>query len=144
MDILWGAILTTLSLWGWLGQSITVLFPKMAVKLQLTESKADVDPAFFSDVRGEALWDMLILWTLPVAGILLLFDNSLWAYFGLVGAGMYFYFAGRGIIVRRGMVRRGIKIGNPKSISIIYVFLILSGIVAVITIFMAAAALPWK
>ena len=112
MDIIWGSILTPLSLWGWLGQTATVLFPKLAAKLKLTEPEADVDPAFYADVRGEALWDMRILWTLPVAGILLLLGNSLWAYFGLVGGGMYLYFAGRGIIVRLAMQRRGIRIGN--------------------------------
>jgi len=141
MNLLWGAILTTFSLIGWLGQTITVLFPALAEKLELTERESDVDSTFYADVRGEALWDMLILWTLPAAGILLLLDNPLWAYFGLVGGGMYLYYAGRGIIVRFTMTRRGICIGSPKALKVIFGFLILSGIVAVITIFMAAAAL---
>ena len=141
MDIIWGAILTTFSLIGWLGQTITVLFPALAEKLELTEREADVDSTFYADVRGEALWDMLILWTLPVAGILLLLDITLWAYFGLVGGGMYLYFAGRGIVVRLLMKRRNIRIGSQKTVSVVYVFLVLSGLVAVITIIMAAAAL---
>ena len=141
MNLIWGAILTTFSFIGWLGQTITVLSPKLAAKLELTEQESDVDSTFYADVRGEALWDMLILWILPVAGILLLLNNSLWAYFGLVGGGMYLYFAGRGIIVRQTIRRRGIRIGNQKSVSVIYMFLSLSGVIALITIVMAAVAL---
>ena len=48
-------------------------------------------------MRGEAIWDSVTLWTLPLAGVLLLLNNPLWVYFGLVGGGMYLYFAGRGL-----------------------------------------------
>ena len=141
MNIIWGAVLTLFSLLAWLGQAISAISPKAAVKLDLTEAESNVDPTFYADVRGEAVWDMLILWTLPVAGILLLLGNSLWVYFGLVGGGMYLYYAGRGIVVRRNMQCRGIRIGTQKSLKAIYMFLTLSGVVAVITIFMAVAAL---
>ena len=141
MNLIWGAILTIFSLFGWIGQTITAFSPKVAVKLGLTEPEPDVDPAFYADVRGEAVWDTMILWTLPVAGMLLMLSNSLWAYFGLVGGGMYLYFAGRGILVRLTMQRRGIRIGMPKTLATIYVFLSLIGLVAVVTIIMAVAVL---
>jgi hypothetical protein len=142
MNIIWGAILTILSLLGWLGQILSALSPKVAKNLGLTESESDVDPTFYADVRGEAIWDTIILWILPVAGILLIFNSSLWAYFGLVGGGMYLYFAGRGILTRLAMQRRGIRIGKPKNLAAIYVFLSLWGLIAVVTIIMAVAALP--
>lgn len=137
MNIIWGAILTIFSLLGWLMQAITVLSPKAATRLGLTEPESDVDPAFYADVRGEAYWDTIILWILPVAGILLLLNNTLWAYFGLVGGGMYLYFAGRGILTRLAMQRHGIRIGMPKTLTAIYIFLILWGLIAVVTIIMA-------
>jgi hypothetical protein len=141
MNIIWGAILTIFSLLGWLGQAITALSPKMATKLGLTEPESEVDPTFYADVRGEAIWDTIILWTLPVAGIMLLLNNTLWAHFGLVGGGMYLYFAGRGILVRLTMQRRGIRIGMPKTLTVIYIFLILWGLIAVVTIIMAITEL---
>ena len=141
MNLIWGAILTIFSLFGWIGQAITAFSPKVAVKLGLTEPEPDVDPAFYADVRGEAVWDTMILWTLPVAGMLLMLSNSLWAYFGLVGGGMYLYFAGRGILVRLTMQRRGIRIGMPKTLASIYVFLSLIGLVAVVTVNKAVAVL---
>ena len=142
MNIIWGAILTIFSMLSWIGQAITAFSPKVAVKLGMTEPESDVDPTFYADVRGESVWDTMILWTLPVAGILLMLNNLLWVYFGLVGGGMYLYFAGRGITVRLAMRRRGIRIGMPKNLAAIYVFLILCGLIAVVTIIMAVAALP--
>ena len=142
MNIIWGAILTIFSMLGWRGQVITAFSPKVAVRLGITEPESDVDPTFYIDVRGESVWDTMILWTLPVAGILLMLNNSLWAYFGLVGGGMYLYFAGRGITVRLVMQRHGIRIGKPKTLAAIYVFLILWVLIAVVTIIMAVAAFP--
>ena len=142
MNIIWGAILVIISLIGWLGQIITALSPTVATRLGVTESEADVDPTFYTDVRGESFWDTATLWTLPVAGILLIFNSPWWAYFGLVGGGMCLYFAGRGIVVRLVMQRREIRIGKPETLKVVYVFLALWGLIAVVTIIMAVAALP--
>ncbi|MBA4393547.1 MAG: hypothetical protein C0407_08345 [Desulfobacca sp.] len=84
----------------------------------------------------------MIIWILPVAGILLLLNNPLWAYFGLVGGGVYLYFAGRGIAVRLAMQRRGIRIGKPGTLKVAYAALIVWGLIAVVTIALATAALP--
>ena len=142
MNIIWGTFLTIISLIGWLGQVITALSPTAATKLGVTEPEADVDPTFYADVRGESFWDMATLWILPVAGLLLLMNNPLWIYFGLVGGGIYLYFAGRGIAVRWVMQCRGIRIGKPETLKVVYVFLTLWGLTAVVTIIMAVAALP--
>jgi hypothetical protein len=143
MNIIWGAILIIISLIGWLGQIITALSPTVAAKLGVAEPEADVDPTFYADVRGESFWDMAILWTLPVAGMLLVVNNPYWVYFGLVGGGIYLYFAGRGIVVRLVMQRRGIRIGKPETLKVAYVFLTLWGLIAVVTIIMAVAAIPF-
>jgi hypothetical protein len=136
MNIIWGIILTLVSSIGWLGQLISAINPILAARLGLTELESDVDPAFYADVRGEAYWDAFTLWTLPAAGILLLLDNSIWVYFGLIGGGMFFYFAGRGILVRRVMQRKAIRIGSPENIKMAYIFLTLWGLTAIITIIM--------
>jgi len=142
MTTIWGVILFFISSIGYFGQVISAIWPETAVKLGLTEAEADVDPTFYADMRGEAIWDTAILWTLPLAGVLLLLNNPLWVYFGLVGGGMYLYFAGRGIIVRRVMQRRGIRIGTPGTLKVAYTFLTLWGLAALITIIMAITAFP--
>ncbi len=71
MNIIWGVVLIIFTLIVcWLGQVINASSPILAVRLGLAEPESDVDPTFFVDGRGEAIWDALILWTLPVAGIL--------------------------------------------------------------------------
>jgi hypothetical protein len=142
MNIIWGVILFIISSIGYFGQVISAFWPETATKLGLTELEADVDPTFYADMRGEAYWDTVILWTLPVAGVLLFLNNPVWVYFGLVGGGMYLYFAGRGIVVRRLMQQRGINIGMPNSLKVANIFLTLWGLAAVITIIMAIAAFP--
>jgi hypothetical protein len=142
MNIIWGVILILFTLLlCWLGQVINATSPALAAKLGLAEPESDVDPTYFLDGRGEAIWDVLILWTLPVAGILLLLDNPLWAYFGLAGGGMYLYFAGRGLVVRRVFQQHDIPIGKPETMKLYNAVLIVWGLIALVTIIMAIAAL---
>lgn len=141
MNIIWGVILFFLTAIGYFGQVISAFWPNKAVELGLTEPEADVDPTFYADVRGEAFWDTAILWILPVAGVLLMLNNPVWVYFGLVGGGMYLYFAGRGIVVRRLMNRQGIRIGQSNALKVANIFLILWGLAACITIVMAIVEL---
>ena len=108
MGILWGVVVVALSLLCWGGQAIAWFAPATAVRLTLMEAEDSVEPTYFADGRGEALWDMFTLWTMLVAGVLLIVDNPAWAYFGLVGGGMYVYFAGRGIFTRRAMQQPGL------------------------------------
>ena len=117
MNIIWGIILLLVSGLAYFGQVIATFWPETAVKLSLTEAKADVDPTFDVDGQGEAMWDTAVLWLLPVAAVLLLFNHPVWAYFGLVGGGSYLYFAGRGIVVRRLMQQHGIAIGKPERMN---------------------------
>jgi hypothetical protein len=143
MNIIWGIILILFTLLlCWLGQVINATSPALAAKLGLSEPESDVDPIFFLDGRAEAIWDALILWTLPVAGILLLLDNPSWAYFGLVGGGMYLYFAGRGLIARRVFHQHEVAIGKPETMKLYNGVLIVWGLIGLVTIIMAVAALP--
>jgi len=78
MLIFWGVILIIFTLIiCWIGQIITSLKSELAVKMQLADSESDVDPAFYADGRGEAIWDSFSLWTLPVTGILMILNNDI-------------------------------------------------------------------
>ena len=123
MQIFLGIVVVALSLLCWGGQTLVCFAPATGAKLGLSEREADVEPTFWADVRGEALWDFLTLWTLLVAGVLLIIGHSAWPYFGLVGGGMYVYFAGRGIFTRVTMMRRGLRIGTPQGAKVALAFL---------------------
>ncbi len=141
MDALWGAVIVLLSLPCWAGQLMSWLWPATAERLQLTEAADSVEPAFHADVRGEAVWDVLTLWTLPLAGVLLISGVDAWAFWGLVGGGMYVYFAGRGIFTRRAMQRRGLRVGEPAFVRTAFIGLALWGVLGLVVIAFAADAL---
>ena len=142
MNLNWGAILILFTgILCWIGQVINAFSPTLAARIGLTEPESDVDPTYYVDGRGEAIWDALILWTMPAAGLLLILNNPWWVYFGIVGGGMYLYFAGRMFVVRRAMLQRDIRIGKPETVKLYNAVLILWGLIAVATIIMAVAAL---
>ena len=141
MDLAWGLIILVLGSIAWLGQMTAWLAPRTAVRLSLIEAEADVEPTYWADIRGEAIWDTLILWTLPLAGLLLVLDEPGWAVFGLVGGGAFLYFAGRGIVTRRTMQAEGLRVGAPQNVRMGYVFLLVWGVVALVTSVVAATAL---
>lgn len=142
MNVIWGLVVVALSVLAWGGQTLSWLKPDTAVRLTLMEAEDDVEPTYWADIRGEALWDSLSLWTMLAAGILLILDQPAWAYFGLAGGGMYVYFAGRGIFTRLSMQRHGFRIGSAASVQVGLTFLAIWGLLGVITIVAAIVALP--
>jgi hypothetical protein len=135
-------VVLLLSLLAWIGQVVSATSPKLAVRWGLTEPESDVDAAFYADVRAECAWDALTLWTLTAAAILLLLSAQAWRPFGLIGGGMYLYFAGRGIAQRLTMRRRGIAVGKPSTVKSAYVLLALWGLAGAATIALASHPLP--
>ena len=141
MDIIWGLLLIVFGLIAWGGQVLSTLMPKFATKLSLIEPEADVDSAFYADVRGEARWDSITLWTLPFAGMLIILNSQLWIYFGMVGGSMYLYFAGRAIFTRLELKRKGVRIGRSELLKMYFIFAALWGLIGLATIIKAVRVL---
>jgi len=142
LQVFWGIAVVLLSLLAWGGQIIAWIAPDTAVRLTLMESENSVEPTYWADIRGEAPLDAITLWTMIAAGVLLIIDNPAWAYFGLVGGGMYVYFAGRGIFTRVAMQRRGFRVGSAANLKLGYAMLVAWGAMGLITIAAAVVALP--
>jgi len=136
-----GIIVVVLSLIAWGGQTITWLRPRTAERLTLVEKEDEVEPTYWADIRGEAAWDFLTLWTLVVAGVLLIMNTAAWPYFGLVGGGMYVYFAGRGIFTRTSMQRRKLRVGSDQSVRIGLAALTVWGVMGAATVIVAVVSL---
>jgi len=141
MDTIWGILLIVFGLIAWGGQVLSALTPRIAEKLGFIEPEADVDIAFYADVRGEAKWDSLTLWTLPFTGLLILLNSPLWIYFGMIGGSIYLYFAGRAIFTRLELKRRRVRIGKPELLKVYYIFVTLWGLIGLATIIKAIKAL---
>jgi hypothetical protein len=141
MDIIWGILLIVFGLIAWGGQVLSALIPKYAQRIGLMEPEADVDTAFYADVRGEAKWDSITLWTLPFAGLLIILSKPLWIYFGIIGGTMFLYFAGRAIFTRLELKRKGVRIGKPELLKMYYIFTVLWGLIGLATIIKAVKTL---
>ena len=141
MDIIWAILIIVFGLIGWGGQVLSTLTPKFAKKLGLIEPEADTDQAFYADARGEAKWDSITLWTLPLAGIFIILNSPLWIYFGMVGGSMYLYFAGRAVFTRLELKQRGVRIGNPELLKVYFIFVTLWGLIGLATVVKAVNAL---
>lgn len=141
MELAWGIVIVIVGGLAWGGQMLTRLSPSTATSLSLVEAEDSVEPAYWADIQGEALWDSLSLWVLVAAGLLLIGGQSAWAFLGLLGGGMYVYFAGRGILTRLELQGSGFRIGEPGSVRLGLVALGVWGVVGLVTIVAAAATL---
>jgi hypothetical protein len=141
MHIIWAIFLIVIPGIAFVGQLFSLVAPLGAARAGLTEHESEVNPAFYADVRGEALWDSLVLWTLPAAGVLGLLNSDGWVWLCLVGGGMYVYFGGRGILTRLSCQRRSIVIGSKKSVSAAIAFLAVWGLSGITAIVLALAAI---
>ena len=141
MEVAWGVVLIVLGLLAWGGQTLSWFAPNAAEKLSLVETEETVEPVFWADIRGESLWDFLTLWTLVVAGGLLLLDHQAWPYFGLIGGSIYVYFGGRGIFTRLEMRRRGFRVGESSNVRLGLIMLAVWGVIGIITIVTATTTL---
>lgn len=141
MDVIWGIVLVALGLLAWAGQAVTWLAPDVATRLSLVEAQDAVEPAYWADIRGEALWDVMSLWTLPLAGLLLVFGHDAWVWLGLVGGGTYIYFGGRGVLTRLELQRRGFRIGEASSVRLGLLMLAVWAVSGLVTIAAAVATL---
>ena len=140
MSVAWGLVVIVSSMLAWGGQLLSWLAPDLAVRLGLTESDS-VDRTFWLDLRAEAGWDSFILWSMPLAGVLLLADHDWWRYFGLIGGGSFLYFAGRGMFVRVTMRRHQVPIGSASDVRAGLVALAVWGVIAIVTIVASIASL---
>jgi hypothetical protein len=142
--VILGLVVVILAGVCWGGQVLAWLAPKAAVRWGLKETESDVEPVFFADLEAEARWDAIALWPMVVAGVLLASDHEAWPYFGLVGAGSYLYFAGRGIAARLTLQSRSFRIGTRNTVTVALIALALWGAMALGMIVAAIAELQGR
>ena len=127
-----------LGLITWIGQTISFFAPTLAEKLGVSERKSEIDDSLYIvESKAMGLMDFLTTWTMPLAGVLLLLENTLWPYFGLVGASIYLYYSGVIIFSRIYLKSYGKKIGSIASVKTAYIYGMVSIVVSLIMIAMA-------
>jgi hypothetical protein len=101
-----------------LGQLISVVDFELAQQLGLQEKADETDPLFRRLELNTAWWDQVVLWLLPLAGVLMLMDHSWWPYVALVAGGVYVDAAGREAAKWLGLGSEGIRTGAEKAVRV--------------------------
>ena len=118
-----GVLVIVLGLICWLGQTLMVFAPRVAIKLGVGEPEEDVDRSMYLFERfSQGIMDVLLTWMLPASAFMMLRGYEHWPVLALVGGGVYLYFPGVFSITRIVLKRNGMKIGRPASEVSAYVF----------------------
>ncbi|KPJ89648.1 MAG: hypothetical protein AMS18_12300 [Gemmatimonas sp. SG8_17] len=118
-----GIVVLIAGLIAWLGQSLAFFAPSWAVRFGVLEPEEDIDSTLrVIEARAEDLTDILLTWTLPLSGLLMVLKHPLWPYLALVGGGVFLYIAGLITLSRVFLKREGKKVGLPASERAAYLF----------------------
>ena len=135
-----GVLVIVLGLICWLGQTLAIIAPDVAVKLGVAEREEDIDKSMYLFERySQGIMDVLLTWMLPASALMMLLDYEHWPILALVGGGVYLYFPGVFSITRIVLKRHGLKIGSPASELTAYVLGALWTLSAVYMIVLAIA-----
>jgi hypothetical protein len=127
---------------AWVGQCLAFLAPSWAVRFGVLEPAEDIDSTLrVIEAKAEGLTDMLLTWTLPLAGLLLALRHPLWPYLALVGGGIFLYAAWLITLSRVLLRREGKKVGPPASERAAFLFGGIWTLSAVVMIVLAAKEL---
>ena len=123
MSIILGIVVLLLGLLCWIGQSLVFFAPETAQKFGLCEPRSDMDESFYIiEVESLGLADLLLTWTFPLAGLLMILDNRAWPFLALVASGIYLYMSAAIILRRVYLIRHGKTVGSASAIRTAYLF----------------------
>ncbi len=135
-----GILVIVLGLICWLGQSLVVFAPDVAVRIGVGEPEEDIDRSMYLFERySQGIPDILLTWLLPAASLMMLLDHQHWPILALIGGGVYLYFPSVFSITRIVLRRDGRKVGSPASQVTAWVFGALWTLSAIYMIVLAIA-----
>ena len=126
-----------LLLWAiYAGQLVSVTDLTRAQRWGLQEQPGNVDPLFTRLEVWTARWDLATLWTLPVAGVLMVADHSWWPYVAMIGGAVFVDTGGREAAKVLALRESGVRWGSASErrlIGITYAAFAIIGLLAVAT-----------
>ena len=122
MSTILGFIVIVAGSIAWIGQFFAFFAPNISIKLGLTEPEDEIDRTLYIvETKANALPDILLLWTLPVSGALMLMKHAYWPIFALFGGGIFIYVSILAILSRIFLKKQNKKVGRPSAVKLTYV-----------------------
>ena len=115
MQLFMGWLLIILPGILYVGQLISSINFPLAQRMGLQEDPDEADLLLQRAERYTAYWDLVTLVWMPLAGILMVIDNSVWPLFALFGGAIYLDAAGREAAKILSFRHEGVRIGPPKQ-----------------------------
>jgi hypothetical protein len=123
---------------GFGGQLLSVVDWPLAQRLGLQEADEHADRLFRHLERNTAIWDLATWWSLPAAGVLMLFGHDWWPVAALFAGGIYFDTAGREVAKILGLSSQGVRTGTTKDARGRLVFFGVAGVIGLAVAIVAA------
>jgi len=117
-----------------IGQIISSVNFSLAQKLGLQENPDETDPLLQRAEKYTAYWDLLTLGWLPLSGILMVINNSVWPLSAFFGAAIYLDAAGREAVKILSFKHEDVRIGTPSQQRIFFSTYIIMAALALITL----------
>lgn len=136
MRVVAGTLLLVIGGLLYIGQLISVVDLRLAQRLGLQEGSDSADRLFVRLEVWTARWDLVWLWTLPLAGLLMLVDQAWWPFAAMIGGSAFIDTAGREGAKWLGLRRHGIAVGTPgdrRTYAVGVTVMLLLGLLAVLT-----------
>ena len=134
MQLLLGWLLIIFPGLLYVGQIISSVNFSLAQKLGLQENPDETDLLLQRAEKYTAYWDLITLVWLPISGILMVMNNSLWPLFALFGGAIYLDTAGREAAKILSFKHEGIRIGSPRQSRIFFSTYIIMAVLAIIVV----------
>lgn len=142
METVIGIFVIVLGSICWLGQTLVVIAPDVAVTLGVNEPESTIEKSMYLFERySQGIMDILLTWLLPASAVMMLLGHAHWPVFALIGAGVYLYFPSVFSITRIVLKKHGMAIGSRASEIIAYVLAALWTISALLMIALATGEL---
>lgn len=99
----------------YVGQLISSVNFPLAQKLGLQENPNETDVLLQRAEKYTAYWDLVTLPWMPISGVLMVVNSSVWPLFGLFGGAIFIDTAGREAAKFLSFKHEGIRTGAPKQ-----------------------------
>ena len=115
MTIMLGLLALVAGTIGMVGQLVSAIDFRLAQRLGFQERDEGTDAVYRRLELHTARWDVFVLWTLPVAGILMLLGHPWWPYTALLAGGINLDAGGREAAKLLGARAAGVRVGTPRQ-----------------------------
>lgn len=122
----------------YVGQLISSANFSLAQKLGLQEDPAETDLLLQRAERYTAYWDLVTLGWMPLSGILMVLNSSMWPFVALMGGAIYLDAAGREAAKFLSFKHEGIRMGTDRQQHLFFLSYFVMAVFAVVTIVYSA------